>query len=68
MLGVLIGLILGAAAGFVSGIIIIIKRKTMAYEVWIPLLVLCVLATIVCRVEQPIRTRFTKEGLLLYLR
>ena len=48
MLGVLIGLILGAAAGFVSGIIIIIKRKTMAYEVWIPLLVLCVLATIVC--------------------
>ena len=48
MLGVLIGLILCAAAGFVSGIIIIIKRKTMAYEVWIPLLVLCVLATIVC--------------------
>ena len=48
MLGVLIGLILGAAAGFVSGIIIIIKRKTMAYEVWIPLLALCVLATIVC--------------------
>ena len=48
MLGVLIGLILGAAAGFVSGIIIVIKRKTMAYEVWIPLLALSVLATIVC--------------------
>ena len=48
MLGVLIGLILGAAAGFVSGIIIIINRKTMAYEVWIPLLALSVLATIAC--------------------
>ena len=48
MLGILVGLILGAVVGSISGVIIIIKRKTMAYEVWIPLLALCVLATIVC--------------------
>ena len=48
MLGVLIGLILGAVLGFISSIIIIIKRKKLAYEVWIPLLAICVLATIVC--------------------
>ena len=48
MLGILVGLILGAAAGFISGIIIIIKRKTLTYEIWIPLLALSVLVTIVC--------------------
>ena len=48
MPGILVGLILGAVVGSISGVIIIIKRKTLAYEVWIPLLALCILATIVC--------------------
>lgn len=48
MLGILVGLILGAVVGSISGVIIIIKRKTLAYEVWIPLLALSVFATIVC--------------------
>ena len=48
MLGVFICLILGAVVGFTASIIIIIKRKTLAYDVWIPLLALSVLATVVC--------------------
>lgn len=39
-------LILGAVICLAAGVIIIVKRKKMPYEVWIPLAALCVLGCI----------------------
>ena len=46
--GVLIGLILGAGISLIVGIVIIVERRKMPYEVWIPLLALCCLILIGC--------------------
>ena len=46
LLGIVISMIVGAAVCILSGIFIIVKRKKMPYEVWIPLFVLSALGTV----------------------
>lgn len=46
--GILIALILGATVCLTASIVIIVKHKKMPYEVWIPLLALCILIMMAC--------------------
>ena len=46
ILGIVISMIVGAALCILAGIFVIVKRKKMPYEVWIPLLSLFILGTI----------------------
>lgn len=43
---IVVSMIIGAVICILAGIFIIIKRKTMPYEVWIPLLALCILGAV----------------------
>ena len=48
ILGKVILMVLGAVICKVAGIVVSAKRKKMPYEVWIPLLALCIVSAIFC--------------------